>query len=108
MAPPAFIVKAVAFVGIDIEDQRYIDSLDTTGAGDVFEQTLGFIVANTRATQGEQGFDSQGQVRFLRIVWEELVANAHRPRRLHQLAGVRDGCLPIASRSSVLAICLTT
>ncbi|MEI6927739.1 ATP-binding protein, partial [Klebsiella pneumoniae] len=76
-ALPAFIVKAVAFVGIDIEDQRYIDSRDITGKlADVFQQTLGFIVANTRATQGEQGFNSQGQAEIPRIVWEELVANA--------------------------------
>lgn len=91
-ALPAFIVKAVAFVGIDIEDQRYIDSRDITGKlADVFQQTLGFIVANTRATQGEQGFNSQGQAEIPRIVWEELVANAHPPRLLHQLAGARDG-----------------
>jgi predicted HTH transcriptional regulator len=76
-ALPAFIVKAVAFVGTEIEDQRYIDSRDITGKlADVFQQTLGFIVANTRATQGEQGFNSQGQPEIPRIVWEELVANA--------------------------------
>jgi ATP-dependent DNA helicase RecG len=74
---PAFIVKAVAFVGTQIEDERYIDSRDITGKlADVFQQTLGFIVANTRATQGEQGFNSQGVPEIPRIVWEELVANA--------------------------------
>lgn len=76
-ALPAFIVKAVAFAGADIEDQRYIDSRDITGKlADVFQQTLGFIVANTRAVQGEQGVNSQGQPEIPRIVWEELVANA--------------------------------
>lgn len=76
-ALPAFIVKAVAFVGTEIEDERYIDSRDITGKlADVFQQTLGFIVANTRAAQGEQGFNSQGQTEIPRIVWEELVANA--------------------------------
>lgn len=74
---PAFIVKAVAFVGTEIEDERYIDSRDISGKlADVFQQTLGFIVANTRAIQGEQGFNSQGQPEIPRIVWEELVANA--------------------------------
>ena len=74
---PAFIVKAVAFVGNDIEDQHYIDSRDITGKlADVFQQTLGFIVANTRAMQGEQGFNTQGQPEIPRIVWEELVVNA--------------------------------
>jgi len=76
-ALPAFIVKAVAFVGNDIEDERYIDSRDITGKlADVFQQTLGFISANTRAVQGEQGFNSQGQAEIPRAVWEELVANA--------------------------------
>jgi ATP-dependent DNA helicase RecG len=76
-ALPAFIVKAVAYVGTRIEDQRYIDSRDVTGKlADVFQQSLGFIIANTRAAQGEQGFNSQGQAEIPRIVWEELVANA--------------------------------
>lgn len=76
-ALPAFMVKAVAFVGNLIEDDRYIDSRDITGKlADVFQQTLGFIIANTRAVQGEQGFNSQGQTEIPRIVWEELVANA--------------------------------
>ncbi len=74
---PAFIVKAVAFVGNEIEDERYIDSRDITGKlTDVFQQTVGFIIANTRADQGEQGFNSQGQPEIPRIVWEELVVNA--------------------------------
>lgn len=74
---PAFIIKAVAFVGNQIEDDRYIDSRDITGKlADVFQQTLGFIMANTRATQGEQGFNSQGQTEIPRIVWEELITNA--------------------------------
>ena len=42
----------------------------------MFQQTLGFIIANTSASQGEQGFNSQGQAEIARIVWEELVANA--------------------------------
>ncbi len=76
-ALPAFIVKAVAFVGTQIEDERYIDSRDIAGKlADVFQQTLGFLVANIRAPQGEQGFNSQGLPEIPRIVWEELVANA--------------------------------
>lgn len=76
-ALPAFIIKAVAFVGNEIEDDRYIDSRDITGKlADVFQQALGFIIANTRLAQGEQGFNSQGQSEIPRIVWEELVANA--------------------------------
>jgi ATP-dependent DNA helicase RecG len=74
---PAFIVKAVAFVGNDIEDERYLDSRDITGKlADVFQQTLGFISANTRALQGDQGINSVGRSEVPRIVWEELIANA--------------------------------
>jgi len=76
-ALPAFIVKAVAFVGNQIEDERYIDSRDITGKlADVFQQTLGFISANTRALQGDQGINTLGRPEVPRIVWEELVANA--------------------------------
>lgn len=76
-ALPAFIVKAVAFVGNEIEDERYIDSRDITGKlADVFQQTLGFISANTRAVQGDRGINSVGGSEVPRIVWEELVANA--------------------------------
>ena len=76
-ALPAFIVKAVSFVGNKIEDERYIDSRDITGKlADVFQQTVGFIIANTHAVQGEQGFNTQGQDEIPRVVWEELIANA--------------------------------
>lgn len=76
-ALPAFNIKAVAFVGTAIEDERYIDSRDITGKlADVFQQALGFIVANTRLVQGDQGFNTPGQSEIPRIVWEELVANA--------------------------------
>jgi ATP-dependent DNA helicase RecG len=43
---------------------------------DVFQQTLGFIMSNTRALQGDQGINSVGQPEVPRIVWEELIANA--------------------------------
>lgn len=76
-ALPAFIIKAVAFVGNEIEDERYIDSRDIIGKlADVFQQTLGFISANTRALQGDQGINTLGRPEVPRIVWEELVANA--------------------------------
>ena len=76
-ALPAFITKAVAFVGNEIEGERYIDSRDITGKlADMFQQTLGFISANTRALQGDQGINTVGRPEVPRIVWEELVANA--------------------------------
>lgn len=74
---PAFIVKAVSFPGDAIEDQRYLDSRDISGKmADVFLQTLGFVVSNLRAPQGEQSVNSTGEAEVPPIVWEELVANA--------------------------------
>lgn len=74
---PTFIVKAVAFPGTSIVDERYLDSRDITGKlADVFQQTLGFISANTRTTQASQSVNSVGVAEVPRIVWEELVANA--------------------------------
>lgn len=76
-ALPAFVVKAVVYVGDDIEGEEYIDSRDIKGKmADVFQQTLSFVLSNTRAVQGEQGFNSPGQSEIPRIVWEELIANA--------------------------------
>lgn len=74
---PAFIVKAVAFPGNAIEDESYLDSRDITGKlADIFQQSLGFIVSNLRATQGERSINSTGETEIPRIVWEELLANA--------------------------------
>lgn len=74
---PAFMVKAVAFPGVSIEDECYLDSRDITGKlADVFHQTLGFVMANLRAVQADQSFNSAGQAEIPRIVWEELISNA--------------------------------
>lgn len=74
---PTFIVKAVAFLNESVTDEQYIDSRDITGKlADVYQQTIGFILANTRSVQGTQGFNSVGLSEIPRIVWEELVVNA--------------------------------
>lgn len=74
---PTFIIKAVAFVGNDIEGQNYIDSRDISGRfADVFQQARGFLLANTRAEQRGQSFNSVGVPEVPAIVWEELLANA--------------------------------
>lgn len=74
---PVFIVKAVAFPGVDIEDEHYIDSQDINGKlSDVFQKVLGFVLANIRYVQNEQGVNSVGEPEIPRIVLEELIANA--------------------------------
>ena len=74
---PAFVVKAVAFPGVDITDENYIDSRDVQGKlADVFQQTLSFILANIRHVQNEQNVNSIGEPEIPRIAIEELLANA--------------------------------
>lgn len=74
---PVFIVKAVAFPGVDIEDEHYIDSQDINGKlSDMFQKVLGFVLANIRHVQNGQGVNSVGEPEIPRIVLEELIANA--------------------------------
>lgn len=74
---PVFIVKAVAFPGVDIEDEHYIDSQDISGKlADVFQKTVGFLLSNIRHIQKEQSFNTTGEPEIPRIVFEELIANA--------------------------------
>ncbi|MGF1657038.1 MAG: RNA-binding domain-containing protein [Verrucomicrobiales bacterium] len=74
---PAFIVKAVAFPGVAIEDERYLDSRDVTGKiSEIFEQGIRFLEGNTRTAQNGRSVNSLGEPEVPRIVWEELLANA--------------------------------
>ncbi|MCY4219674.1 MAG: putative DNA binding domain-containing protein [Gammaproteobacteria bacterium] len=74
---PAFIVKAVAFPSVDIENESYIDSQDINGKlSDIFQKSLGFVLANIRHVQNDQGFNSLGQPEIPRIVLIEVIVNA--------------------------------
>ena len=74
---PAFIVKAVAFPGIDIADETYLESRDLTGPlPEIFEQGMRFLIGNTRTLQNGRSVNSLGEPEVPRIVWEELLANA--------------------------------
>ncbi|HOO62933.1 MAG TPA: putative DNA binding domain-containing protein [Synergistaceae bacterium] len=74
---PSYIVKAAVFPGTSIAEDSYIDSRDMTGKmGDIFQQSLGFLLANIRQIQGEQGVNSVGEPEIPRIVLEELLVNA--------------------------------
>ncbi|MBN2738964.1 MAG: putative DNA binding domain-containing protein [Spirochaetales bacterium] len=74
---PAFIVKAVAYPGDEIDEDNYIDSRDIIGkVSDVFQQVISFIIINTRQNQSEKTVNSTGESEIPRIVLEELVANA--------------------------------
>jgi len=74
---PSYIVKAAAFPGTSIATEEYIDSRDITGKlSNIFQQTIGFLLDNTKKVQGEQGINSLGKPEIPRIALEELVANA--------------------------------
>jgi len=74
---PIFIVKAVAFPGNDIHATSYLDSRDITGRiADMFQQSIGFVHANIRHIQGDQGVNSVGRPEIPTIVLEEMISNA--------------------------------
>jgi len=74
---PLFIVKAVAYPGVDIDVSTYLDSRDITGKiSDVFQKSLGFVIDNIRHLQKERNINSTGESEIPRVVLEELLANA--------------------------------
>lgn len=74
---PSFIVKAGAFPGTTLAVDSYIDSRNIEGKmGDIFGQTMSFILAHIFQVQGEQTVNTVGIPEIPRIVFEELVTNA--------------------------------
>lgn len=74
---PAFIIKAVAYPGEEINVENYIDSRDIVGKlSDIFQQVISFITINIKQKQSDQTVNSTGEPEIPRIVFEELVANA--------------------------------
>lgn len=87
---PAFIVKAIAYPGAQPDEASYLDSRDIVGKlADIFQQTLGFLNANTGTRQADRTVNSAGDPEIPRIVWEELVANALVHRDYFVMAPVR-------------------
>jgi len=77
MILPSFIIKAVAFNGMDITETNYLDSRDISGKlEEQFNGALSFLINNTKTFQGEQSVNSIGIPEIPKIVFEELVANA--------------------------------
>jgi ATP-dependent DNA helicase RecG len=55
---PVFIVKAIAYPGVEIDVEHYIDSQDISGKiEDVFHRSLSFALGNIRHRQGRQGIN---------------------------------------------------
>ncbi len=73
---PAFLVKAVSFVGNDPAGDKYRDSEDITGClRDLHKGTMSFLTRNLRRLQGEKGINTEGDLEVPLAALEELVVN---------------------------------
>ena len=73
---PAFVVKAVSFVGNDAGGDKYRDSEDIEGCiRDLYKGTISFITRNLRRIQDGKGFNTEGDLEVPAAALEELVVN---------------------------------
>lgn len=74
---PTFNIKAVAFVGNDIENVTYRDSKDFKGTiPQLFDQGMAFLMSHLHWLQEDQNFNSTGIPEISKIALEELLQNA--------------------------------
>ena len=73
---PAFVMKAVCFVGNDPAGEKYRDSEDIGGClRDLHARTMSFLLRNLRRVQAGQGFNTEGELEVSQAALEELVVN---------------------------------
>jgi len=73
---PAFVVKAVAFVGNDPAGEKYRDSENIEGClRDLHKGTMSFLTRNLRRLQGDKGINTEGDFEVSPAAMEELVVN---------------------------------
>ncbi|NQU20560.1 MAG: putative DNA binding domain-containing protein [Candidatus Nealsonbacteria bacterium] len=73
---PAFVIKAVSFVGNDPAGDKYRDSQDIEGClRDLYKGTFSFLTRNLRRLQDEKGFNTEGDLEVPPAALEELVVN---------------------------------
>lgn len=74
---PAFIIKAISFLGTDPTGTDYRDSEDIKGnLINQYEDALSFIMRNMRKIQDDKGFNTEGEPEIPKLVFEELLVNA--------------------------------
>lgn len=74
---PAFIIKAVSFVGNDPTGDKYRDSVDIKGKiREQYDGAISFLKRNLTYMQQEKGINSLGELEIPNIVLEELIVNA--------------------------------
>lgn len=87
---PAFCIKAVSFVGNEIENEIYKDSRDISGTiPEMYDKALTFLIASLRHLQENQNFNSVGVLEVSKIALEELLQNALVHRDYSKIAPVR-------------------
>ena len=73
---PAFVIKAVSFVGNDPAGDKYRDSQDIGGClRDLHRETMSFLTRNLRQLQGDKGVNTEGDLEVPPDALEELVVN---------------------------------
>ncbi len=73
---PAFVVKAVSFVGNDPAGNKYRDSQDIDGClRDLYKGTISFLTRNLRHVQDGKDFNTEGDLEISPAALEELVVN---------------------------------
>lgn len=73
---PAFLIKAVSFVGNDPAGEKYRDSQDIDGClRDLHKKTMSFLTRNLRRLQGDKGINTEGDLEIPYVAMEELVVN---------------------------------
>ncbi|MDO5343203.1 MAG: putative DNA binding domain-containing protein, partial [Bacteroidia bacterium] len=74
---PAFVVKAVAYVGNDIAGSEYRDSRDISGTIPcMFREAMSFAKSNLHYRQNGQNFNKTGIPEIPEVVLEELIQNS--------------------------------
>lgn len=87
---PAFVVKAVAYVGNDIAGSEYRDSRDISGTIPwMFREAMSFAKSNLHYRQNGQNFNKTGIIEIPEVVLEELIQNSLVHLDLLQPAAVR-------------------
>lgn len=73
---PAFLVKAVSFVGNDPAGEKFRDSEDIGGClKDMHTRTMSFILRNLHRIQKQKSFNTEGELEVPSSALEELVVN---------------------------------
>jgi ATP-dependent DNA helicase RecG len=74
---PAFIIKAVSFVGNDPAGDNYRDSVDIKGkVKEQYRGAIDFLKRNLKYIQQEKGINTLGDLEIPPIVLDELIVNA--------------------------------